>query len=79
MATITTCPGRNATGGLKKGFKLVKGEKCPVKASAKRKSKKSSCAGIHTSGPKKGRLQKGFTWRGSNGGCPVQATRPKGA
>ena len=79
MASKSTCPGRTAQGGLKKGYRLVKGAACPVKTTAKKKSNKRSCAGIHTSGPKKGRLQKGFTWRGSNGGCPVQATRPKGA
>lgn len=67
------CPGRDAKGGLKKGFRLVKGAKCPVKASAKSKSKKTSCSGVHSNGAKKGRLKKGFTWRGSNGGCPVPA------
>jgi len=67
------CPGRTAKGGLKKGFRLVKGSSCPVKAAHKTKTKKPSCAGVHASGPKKGRLKKGFSWRGSKGGCPVPA------
>jgi hypothetical protein len=74
MAAAKTCPGRTAKGGIKKGFRLVKGEQCPVKASPKTKSNKTkTCGGVHSSGPSKGKLKKGFTWRGSNGGCPVKS------
>ena len=73
MADKLKCSGRTPQGGLRKGFKLVKGEKCPIKASPKKKSKRGACEGIHTSGTKKGRLKKGFTWRNSNGGCPKKS------
>lgn len=31
------------------------------------------CAGLRSTGPKKGTLKKGYTWKGKRGGCPVKA------
>lgn len=42
----------------------------------KKKKGPRKCAGLVMSGPKKGKLKKGYKWPG-NGRCPVKATKKR--
>jgi hypothetical protein len=73
VAGYKKCMSTNMVAGLKKAGVTKKGRKSTAaKKKTKSKSKTITCVGLRKSGPKKGTLKPGFTWKGGaqRNGCP---------